>query len=60
MGNKAWLIAQGFSQRREIDYDEKYLSVMDIITFNFLISLVVCENSEIRHMDVMTTFNMCN
>ena len=38
---KARLVAQGFSQRPGIDYEETYSPVMDAITFHFLISLVV-------------------
>ena len=30
---KARLVTQGFSQKLEIDYDEPYSPVMDIITF---------------------------
>lgn len=40
---KARLVAQGFSQRPGIDYEETYSPVMDIITFRYLISLVVSE-----------------
>ena len=43
MRYKACLIAQGFSQRPVIDYDETYSPVMDVITFRYLISLVVSE-----------------
>ena len=41
---KAWLVAQGLSQRPSIDYEETYAPVMDAITFKFLISLVAKEN----------------
>ena len=34
---KARLVAQGFSQRPGIDYEETYSPVMDAITFRFLI-----------------------
>ena len=40
---KAWLVAQGFSQRPRIDYEETYSPIMDTITYHFLISLVVPE-----------------
>nr|CBL94139.1 putative polyprotein (retrotransposon protein) [Malus domestica] len=36
---KARLVAQGFSQRLMIDYDETYSPIMDVITFCYLISL---------------------
>jgi hypothetical protein len=38
---KARLVAQGFSQRPNIDYEETYSPVMDAITFRILIGLVV-------------------
>ena len=53
---KARLVAQGFSQRPEIDYDETYSPVMDTITFCFLISMVVAKNLEMRFMDVVTAY----
>ena len=53
---KARLVTQGFSQRPEIDYDEMYSPVMDIIMFVYLISLSVSEGLDMRLMDVITTY----
>ena len=53
---KACLVAQGFSQRSGIDYEETYSPVMDAITFRYLISLVVSEGLDMRLMDVVTTY----
>ena len=53
---KARLVAQGFSQRLEIDYDETYSPVMDIIMFRYLISLSVSEGLDMRLMDVITAY----
>ena len=53
---KAWLVAQGFSQRLGIDYEETYAPVMDAITFRFLISLVAKENLDMRLMDVVIAY----
>jgi hypothetical protein len=53
---KARVVAQGFSQRPGIDYEETYSPVMDAITFRFLISSVVTENLSMRLMDVVTTY----
>ena len=53
---KAWLVAQGFSQRPGIDYEETYTLVMDAITFRFLISLVAKENLDMRLMDVVIAY----
>ena len=41
---KAQLVAQGFSQRPSIDYEETYAPAMNAIRFRFLISLVAKEN----------------
>ena len=53
---KARLVAQGFSQRPGIDYEETYSPVMDAITFRYLISLVVSEKLDMRLMDVITAY----
>ena len=53
---KARLVAQGFSQRPGIDYDETYSPVMDAITFRYLISLAVSKKLEMRLMDVVTAY----
>ena len=53
---KARLVAQGFSQRPGIDYEETYSPVMDAITFHFLISLAVSEELDMRLMDVITAY----
>ena len=53
---KAWLIAQGFSQRLGIDYEETYFPVMDAITFRYLRSLIVSEGLDMGLMDVVTTY----
>ena len=53
---KARLMAQGFSQRLDIDYEETYSPIMDAITFRFLISLVIIKNLDMRLMDVVTTY----
>ena len=53
---KARLVAQGFSQRPGIDYDETYSPVMDVITFRYLISLVVFEKLDMQLMDVVTAY----
>ena len=56
MRYKAWLVAQCFSQRPDIDYDETYALVMDAITFRFLISWVVAKNLDMRLMDVVIAY----
>lgn len=53
---KAWLVAQGFSQRPNIDYKKMYYPVMDTITCQFLISLAISERLNMRPMVVMTAY----
>ncbi|KAG7549820.1 Reverse transcriptase RNA-dependent DNA polymerase [Arabidopsis thaliana x Arabidopsis arenosa] len=53
---KARLVAQGFSQRPGIDYEETYSPVMDAITFRFLMSLAASKNLEMYLMDVVTAY----
>ena len=50
------LVAQGFSQRLGIDYEETYSFIMDAITFPFLISLTVSEGLDMRLMDIFTVY----
>ncbi|CAA7045306.1 unnamed protein product [Microthlaspi erraticum] len=53
---KARLVAQGFSQRPGIDYEETYSPVMDAITFRYLMSLTASNNLEMYLMDVVTAY----
>ena len=53
---KACLVAQGFSQHPGIDYEETYSTVMDVITFHYLICLVVSEKLNMQLMDVVTAY----
>ncbi|CAN1250021.1 Copia protein [Linum perenne] len=53
---KARLVAQGFSQRPGIDYEETYSPVVDATTFRYLISLAVQEGLNLRLMDVVTAY----
>ena len=56
MRYKARLVAQGFSQRPGIDYEETYSPTMDAITFRFLVSLVASEGLDMCLMDVVTAY----
>jgi hypothetical protein len=48
MRYKTRLMAQCFSQKPDIDYEEIYAPEMNAITFRSLISLVITENLDIR------------
>ena len=56
MQYKARLVAQGFSQRPRIDYEETYSPVTEAITFRYLISLAVSEGLDMYMMDVVTAY----
>ena len=49
-------MAQGFSQRHEIDYEETHSPIMDATIFHYLIYLVVSEGLDMRLMDVVATY----
>ena len=53
---KARLVAQGFTQRPGIDYNETYSPVMNGITFRYLISLAVQNRLSLQLMDVVTAY----
>ena len=53
---KARLVAQGFSQRPGIDYEETYSPVVDATTFRYLISLTIHEKLGMCLMDVVTAY----
>ena len=49
-------MAQGFSQRHGIDYEETYSLIMDATTFRYLIYLAVFEGLDMLMMDVVTSY----
>jgi hypothetical protein len=51
---KVRLVAQGFTQRPDIDYDETYSPVMSGITFRYLISMATNLNLKMQLMAVVT------
>jgi len=53
---KARLVAQGFSQKPGIDYENTYSPVVDAITLRYLISLAIHKSLEMRLMDVVTAY----
>jgi hypothetical protein len=53
---KARLVAQGFTQRPGVDYEETYSPVMGGITFRYLISMAVNLELKIKLMDVVTAY----
>jgi hypothetical protein len=53
---KARLVAQGFTQRPVIDFNETYSRVMSGITFRYLILLVVQKYVSMQLMDVVRAY----
>ena len=49
-------MAQGFTQKPGIDYDETYSPVMSGITFRYLISMAANLNLKMQLMDVVTAY----
>ena len=50
------LVAQGFSQKPDIDYEETFSPVMNAITYHFLISLAIPGGLDMHLMNVITTY----
>jgi hypothetical protein len=53
---KARLVAQGFTQKPGVDFNETYSPVMSGITFRYLISLAVQNHLFMQLMDVVTAY----
>lgn len=53
---KARLVAQGFSQKYGIDYDEVFAPVVRSSTFKIFMSVAGTRNLRVKHYDVKTAF----
>lgn len=53
---KARLVAQGFSQKYGIDYDEVFAPVVSHTTFRILLSIAGKKNMIVNHIDAKTVF----
>ena len=54
--NKAWLIAQGYSQMEGVDYDETFAPVAHMESIRILLALACQLKFKLYQMDVMTAF----
>ena len=59
-GGKKWynarLVVKGFRQKKGIDFDEIFSSVVKMTSIRIILSLVVVEDFHIEQLDVKTTF----
>nr|GEV31849.1 zinc finger, CCHC-type [Tanacetum cinerariifolium] len=53
---KARLVAQGFTQRAGIDYNEVFSHVVRHTSIRVILSLIACEDYELKQLDVKTAF----
>lgn len=53
---KARLVARGFSQTREINYDETYSPVVRTETIRILLAMVTKLNMHVQHFDIKTAY----
>jgi hypothetical protein len=53
---KARLVAQSFTQRPRVDFNETYSPVMNGITFQYLISLTIQKHVSLQLKDVVTAY----
>lgn len=53
---KARLVAQGFSQKFGVDYDEVFAPVAKSATFRLLLSVAGTRNLKVKHYDIKTAF----
>ena len=56
MRYKARLVAQGFSQKFGVDYDEVFAPVTRNVTFRMLLSVAGLRNYSVKHYDIKTAF----
>ena len=53
---ETWLIAQGFSQKPNIDYEETYSPMIDTTILRYLICLTILKWLDLCLMDVVTAY----
>ena len=54
--NKAWLVAQGYSQMERVDYDEIFASVARMESIRIVLALACHLKFKLYQMDIKTAF----
>ena len=54
--NRAWLVAQGYSQMEGVDHDETYAPIARMDSIRILLALACQLKFKIYQMDVKTAF----
>lgn len=53
---KARLVAQGYNQKKEVDYFESYAPVTNISTIRMLLAMSISQDWEVHHLDVKCAY----
>ncbi len=53
---KGRLVARGFTQTYEVDYNKKFALVAKLTSIYYILALAALEDMEIHQMDMKTTF----
>lgn len=53
---KARLVAKGYTQKENIDYHETFSPVSKLTSIRLIFKLSMCENMELRQLDIKTAF----
>jgi hypothetical protein len=56
VGNKSMLVAQGFSQKEGIDYEETFAPVAHLEAIRILLAFSVAKGFKLYQMDVKSAF----
>jgi hypothetical protein len=54
--NKSWLVAQGFSQKEGIDYEETFAPVAHLEAIKILLAFIVAKGFRLYQMGVKSAF----